>query len=220
MDFLAHACPQANIICDNHGDASLQAAIYGLTTKNMIDSIINASPEAAFLCSDKHGNTPFDNYFNDCNVFARLAVDNQSTFLNKATGIGNWKYQDIYDKGCRFLEAAICSKNIESNNETSLLHIALRKESCHWAFCKLLMTLQPEQVLNKDSDGNLPIHIILASRDLSDEDTFTCFDCFTTKPKLMNIKYMTGESKHCCEDCYEMNSKTSMKKLTIIEPGA
>ena len=58
------------------------------------------------------------------------------------------------------------------------------------------MQLHPEQVLLRDVDGNLPIHTIIASKDLSDEESFMCYDCFTTKSKLINIEYLDGDCKY------------------------
>ena len=82
------------------------------------------------------------------------------------------------------------------------------------------MKLHPEQLLNKDSNGDLPIHIILASTESSDEVTFSCFDCFTEQSKFLGVEYVNGESKYCCEDCLESRSEEiPIRNSFEIRPG-
>ena len=81
------------------------------------------------------------------------------------------------------------------------------------------MKLHPEQVLEKDDDGNVPIHIITVFRELSDIISFLCFDCFTNKSELLNIEYDNGTSKYYCLDCLEWKSKILIDISFKIKPG-
>ena len=104
-------------------------------------------------------------------------------------------------------------------DDNQLLHCTLREESCHWAFCKMLMKLHPEQMLEKDSDGNLPVHIITAAVETSDEDTFLCHDCLMKESKLVYAEFTNGDSNYCCETCLERESKKSIRHSFQIKPG-
>ena len=217
--FLANVCPQASSICNNVGNTPLQAAIYGSKSSIIIDSIIIPNPGSAFV-PDTDGDDAFRNFFKNWNVFARLIVNNEiicDEILNKDTGDGEWKIKDIYDKTRLFLNAINLYKKIDAKS-TTLFHTSLREESCHFSFCKLLMKLHPDQVLIKDINGNLPIHIIAASKEVSDEETFLCVDCFTTKSSLVSTEFPTGEMKYCCKECFEFEIIEPMSKSRYIKP--
>ena len=182
VKFLANQCSEATFQCGK----SLRSAVHILNCTNIIDSIIIACPEAAFI-PDHYGASAFDIFFRIWNALTRIAVQTtmvSSIALDREIGQRNWKTRDVYQKACLFLRAANLHKYNEARHDTCLLHCALREESCHWAFCKLFMKLHPEAILKRDSDGNLPIHIIAAARNLSDEESFLCTDCFSTKSKL------------------------------------
>jgi len=218
VDFLAKVCPKSSTICDSVGDTPLQAAIYGLDPSNIIDSIVSTNPMSAFI-PDVDGNTAFCNFFKIWNVFMRLAVKDQATcdkVLNRMTGIGKWKIRDIYDNACLFLNAANLHKNIEAGS-TTLMHAALREESCHFAFCKLIMKVHPEQVLVKDIYGDLPIHVIVKSKEVTDGKTFLCMDCFMTRNKLMSIESPNNVMKYLCQECLEFDNIKS--KSSCINPS-
>lgn len=78
--------------------------------------------------------------------------------------------------------------------------------------------LHPEQILRRDLDGNLPIHIAAASKDASDEETFLCVDCFSKKSKLVNVDCSNGYTKYCCETCVE-RVPIKISKTYCIRPG-
>jgi len=219
VNFLANVCPKASTICGQLGSSPISAAIHGSDFNNMIDSIIIANPESAFI-PDNEGDSPCDIFFHQWNVCMRIAVSYQTMcnkVLDKTTGHGDWKVKDIYEKTCLFLRAANICKMGKSYDESCLLHSALREESCHWAYCKLLLMLHPEQLLKKDANGNLPIHIATASKEMSDVDTFLCMDCFTKRNTLVRIEFLNGETRYCCDDCSEFESRTY--KSFDIKPG-
>ena len=117
------------------------------------------------------------------------------------------KVKDVYEKACMFLKAPNLCKMIKSYNETHLLHYALCRESCHWACCKLLIMLYPKEILKKDFNGNLPIHIISASKEVSDESTFLCMDCFSRKNALICMEFSNGYTTCSCESCFNFESE-------------
>ena len=94
---------------------------------------------------------------------------------------------------------------VQLYDATHLLNSALCKESYHWAYCKFLMMLYPREAPKKDINGDLPIHIVTALRELSDEETFLCMDCFTKKSTLMCMKFLNSEMKYCCRDCFKFD---------------
>ena len=180
VHFLANACPEACSIRNDLGSTPLLSATYKINRSNIIDSIIIANPRAAFV-GDNDGDSAFDTFFRIWNVFIRIAVCNQSLNdkeLDTFIGHGNWTIRDVYKKTCLFLKAANLCDGRKSFDDNCSLHCAFRKDSCHWAFCKLLMRLHPEQILARDADGNLPIHVILAAKNTSDEESFLCYDCY------------------------------------------
>jgi len=219
VKFLAKVCPEASTICGPLRSSPMFAAIYGSDCNNMIDSIIITNPEAAFVLDDE-GDSPIHTFFHQWNVCMRIAVNKQTTsdkVFENNTGIGDWKVKDIYEKTCLFLKAANIYRMVQPYDESYLLHCALREESCHWAYCKLLTMLHPEEVLKKDSNGDLPIHIITASREVSDEETFLCMDCFTKKSTLVCMEFLNGQTSYCCRDCFEIESEAC--KSFYINPG-
>ena len=161
-------------------------------------------------------------FFYVWNVFVRISLYDEITIdqvHEYVVGVGNWEIFDIYHKGCLFLKAASLCYSGETQNDDHLLHFALCEESCHWAFCKLLMIMHPEQVLMRDKNGNLPIHIIASSKEKSDVETFLCFDCYLIKSKLVNIEYQDDDTEYCCEDCFKSKSGDLMSKAYHITPG-
>ena len=221
VNFLAGVCPEACTICNNLGSLPIQSTVYGTKPKNMIDSIMVSKPETALIL-DNEGDSAFDTFFQNWNVFLRLAVSNkvtQNNLLDIDTGFGDWKIQDIYEKTCIFSKAADICKMEKTNDESSLLHSALREESCYLAFCRLIIKLHPNQVLERDSDGNLPIHVIAASREISDEETFLCMNCFMMKSVLVHAEFCNGQNMCCCEDCLHVESRESICKSFYMSPG-
>jgi len=225
VNLLATKCPESSIICGQLGISPVQSAIYGSDSNTMIDSIIRTNPKAAFVPDDE-GESAFDLFFRQWNICMRQTVSFNSIISNEllehSTGRGDWKIQDIYAKTCIFLKAAYLYRNKQiasCNLSNYLLHSALREESCHWSFCNLIMRLHPEQILVKDNNGNLPIHIIAASNKSSDEDTFLCTDCFMRHNELICMEYVNGDTRYCCKDCFEFEPIETIKKAFEIKPG-
>ena len=75
-----------------------------------------------------------------------------------------------------------------------------------------------EQVLTRDANGNLPIHIITAFKEKYAE-TFLYFDCYLIKSKLVNIEYTNGDTEYCCVACFKSKSGDLMSKAYYISPG-
>jgi len=221
VHFLTNVCPESCSLADADGYFPLQSLIYNLRCNNMIDSIIKANPRSAFIIDDE-GDSAFDFFFHQWNILMRIAVHYQiqcDMILDRTVGYGNWKIHDIYDKTCLFLKAASIYRNGKTFDDAYLLHWALREKSCHMAYCKFLLRMHPDQILKKDLDGNLPIHIIAASKESSDEKTFICLDCFTKGEKLSYVEFFDGESKYCCDSCLETTSEKSRKGSFSIRPG-
>ena len=222
MYFLANACPEASSYYCKNRSTPLQAAIYGFNASNMIDSIILANPKAAFIGRDTDGDLPFDLFFRHWNACMRIAVSNQNTcykVLDNDTGLGGWKIGDVYKKSCLLLNAANIHRKGKEYDGSYFLHSALREESCHWAFCKLLMKLHPNEVLQRDLEGNLPIHIICASTQLSEKETFLCIDCYMPKSPLVGMELDDGATKYCCEDCFEFEPMQPIINSFYLRPG-
>ena len=208
VDFLANKCPESCAIRGKFGSTPVQLAVYGSNANKMIDSIINASPKAAFIRDDE-GDSAFDIFFRQWNVCMRIADK-----IN-LTGHGDWTIGDVCKKTTLFLKAANLYKNKACDN---LLHCALGEESCYYAYCNYILNLYPEQALKKDSHGNLPIHIICSSKELSDEETFLCLDCYSTKSYLIFVEFLNGSSKYCCKECMQFES-CGISKSFEITPG-
>ena len=220
--FLANACPEAIFLSDISNCTPIQTAVSLMNYNNMIDSMIEANPGAAFILDDEE-ESAFQAFFRHWNVFMRIFL-HYNHFVNDEAlddyiGYGEWKVKDIYHKACLFLKAANVYRRGESLDDSNLLHCALREESCPSVFSKLLIKLHPEQVLKRGISGNLPMHIITGSRDTSDEDCFLCFDCFEKKSKLVSMEYRNGASKYCCEDCLEMEPSQPVKHSFSMRPG-
>ena len=144
--FLANECPESCAISGSHGATPILSVIYYLKFNNMLDSMITANPESAFI-RDDDGDSAFDCFFRHWNVFMRIVVHNPTIcekVLNYFIGHGDWKIRDILQKTIVFLRAANIYRRGKTLDDSNLLHAALREESCHWAFCKLLMKLYPE----------------------------------------------------------------------------
>ena len=67
--------------------------------------------------------------------------------------------------------------------------------------------LLPKYTLEKDDDGNLPIHIIITSKEVSDEENL-----FLIKNMLVYTEFEDGEIKYCCEDCFNSEPKKHSHK--------
>ena len=221
VKFLANACPKACAISCKRMSTPIQVAIHGFDTNSMIDSIVVSNPKSVFIPDDE-GDTGFDNFFRIWNACIRIAVSDKNIdykVLHKFTGHGDWKVGDIYGKACIFLKAANLYRKGNTYNEQLLVHSALCEESCHWAFCKLFMNLHPEQVLQRDSEGNLPIHIIAASKESTDEETLLCVDCFLSKSTLVGVEFINGDTKYCCEECFKFEPRNIRFKSFNMRPG-
>ena len=217
VEFLINTCPEDVVNCGSY----LRSAVHSLNCTKMIDSFIHAIPEAAFI-SDDNGDSAFDLFFRIWNVPMSILLQTSQIsddIFDNEIGQGNWKIRDLYQKVCLFLTAANHHKNGKKHDASYLLHIALREKSCNWAFCKLLMALHPEQILKRDIDGNFPIHIIVAARNLSDEDSFLCVDCYENKSNLKHIEFLNGDTDYCCEECLEFKSGEITKKILNVRPG-
>ena len=221
VEFLARVCPEASAIRDTSGSTPLHSAISTLDCNSMINSIINNYSKVPFIADDD-GDSAFDCFFRHWNVFLRAYMHDTTishTILHNFIGCGNWKIGDIYHHTFLFLEAASSYRRGKSLGDAHLLHCAFQEETCPSIFCKLLLKLHPEQVLSRDSNGKLPIHLIAAAKDESDEKSFLCFDCYEKKTKLFNIYFIDGKTKYCCEDCLKFESATSISESFQITPG-
>ena len=224
VEFLANACPEASAIYDGINSTPLHSAVYSLTSSNMIDFIVSTNPSTV-LIPDEKSESALDVFFHEWNgyirVLAQKIISNPTRtdeILDYYIGNGDWKAREIYQKGCLLLKAAHACKNGESLSESNLLHCAFMEKSCHWAFCRLLMELHPEQVLARDSDGNLPIHTIAAAKEKSDRDTFFCIDCCNDDSKLVSIQFLNGYFKYCCEECFESEPRDSISESYVMSP--
>ena len=217
VEFLVDTCPE-----DTSSNGSyLRSAVYSLISTSIIDSFIVKNPLTAFI-PDENGDSAFDLFFRIWNVPMRIVVQTStiSDFnLDNDIGQGNWKIRDIYRKACLFLRAADLHEDVEALDDTCLLHSAIREETCHWAFCKLFLSLNLGQVLQKDVDGNLPIHIATSTRNLSDEESLFCIDCSEVKSKLVSHTFLNGNTVYYCIDCSERDSRQSIIETFYIEPG-
>ena len=220
--FLAKVCPEACAITNyDDGSTPLLLAVHKISYSNMIDYLLGANPRAAFI-KRYDGDFAFDAFFDEWNVFIRISLHDEITIHQVheyVVGAGNWAIFDIYQKGCLFLKTANLHYRGQALDDDHLLHFALREESCHFAFCKLLMIMHPDQLMKRDADGNLPIHIITASKEKSDVESFLCFDCYLIKSKLVNIEYKNGDTEYCCVDCFKSKSGDLMSKAYYISPG-
>ena len=219
VEFLVNTCPEDTVTYGSY----LRSAVHSLISSNIIDSFLVANPLTAFI-PDENGDSAFDLFFRIWNVPIRLVLQNLQASISKCILDnyilqGNWKIKDIYQKACLFLKAANLSNDVEASADTYLLHSVIREESCHWAFCKLFINLNLEQVLLKDVDGNLPIHIVTSARNLSDEESFLCIDCFTKKSKLVHRIFLNGNTDYCCQDCSEREQRQPISETIYIEPG-
>ena len=100
VNFLTSACPKACLIACTRNSTPIQQVIYGFDIKNMLDSIIMAKSESAFI-EDHDGDFAFDFYFRLWKVCMRIAASNQNTcdnILDIFTGHRNWKIGDVYKK--------------------------------------------------------------------------------------------------------------------------
>ena len=221
VQFLAKVCPEACLITNYHGSTPIFLAVYAITYSSIIDILLDACPRAAFI-KRGDGDYAFNAFFEVWNIFLRISLHDEITIHQiheYVVGAGNWAIFDIYQKGCLFLKSANLHYKGQALDDDHLLHFALREESCHFAFCKLLMIMHPDQVMKRDADGNLPIHVITASKEKSDVESFLCFDCYLIKSKLVNIEYKNGDTEYCCEDCFKSKSGDLMSKAYYISPG-
>ena len=216
VEFLVNECTEDMESCASY----LRSAVHSLSCTNIIDSFVTVNPKVAFV-TDKNGNSTFDLFFRIWNVPMRIGFKNEniSGVLDNEIGQGNWTFRDVYQKACLFLSAANFRQNAIACANACLVHAAMREESCHLAFCELLMKLHPEQVLGRDADGNLPIHIIASAKDLSDEKSFLCIDCSSNKSKLVHMEYLDGGTNYCCVDCLARESRQSIRRAFCLEPG-
>ena len=217
VEFLVNTCPEDIEDCASY----LRSAVHSLICTKIIDSLTTANPEVAFI-TDNDGDSAFDLFFRIWNVSMRIVIQNSiasDRVLDDDTGQGNWSVGDIYQKACLLLWAANFRNDSTVRGDTCLLHSAMREESCPWAFGMLLIKLHPEQVLERDANRSLPIHIIASTKNMSDESSLFCIDCCTTKSKIVHMEYLDRGTNYCCEDCFERESKQSMRKIVYIEPG-
>lgn len=162
--FLANACPEACAMIVMDGSTPMHSTISRLASSDMIYIMLNANPKLAFAVDDC-GISAFHYFFHQWNVLLRVCMHNtiiSDRILDKYIGHGNWKIHDVYKNMRFFLKAAHLHRTAKILDDNHLLHCALREERCHWAFCKLLINLRPEQVLSRDLDGNSPLRIIEA----------------------------------------------------------
>ena len=221
VHFLSNACPEASSIRDADGSTPIHLAMYTLNYNNMISSILNNNTEALFIV-DNDGDSAFDCFFRHWNVFLRVCMHDtrvSNVLLDNFIGCGNWKVGDIYQHTILFLKAVSLYRRGKVPGDNHLLHCALQEKTCQSIFCKLILKMHPEQALRRDQSMKLPIHLITACRDVSDEESFLCFDCYTKKSKLFNIYFKDGASKYCCENCLHLEPRESISELVEIEPG-
>ena len=217
VEFLVNTCPEDVV---NNG-SYLRSAVHSLMCTNIIDSFITANPETAFVV-DSNGDSAFDLFFRIWNIPMIIVIETSEIsnhILDDEIGQGNWKIRDVYEKAFLFLWAINSREDTAACDDAPLLHSMIREESCHWAFCQFLIKLHPEQVLQRDAKGNLPIHIIAAARNRSDKESFLCIDCFTAKDRLIYAEFANGDTDYCCEDCFERKPTTFLTKVVCISPG-
>ena len=220
--FLANTFTRSSAVFDH--SKLIISAINKLHPNTMIDSIINAHPEAAIVSDDK-GHSAFSYFIENFNVFIRQIVSRSSMhdgFMEKHVGYGTWKVGDVYQKFYLFLNAASSFlQDKPADRSEFALNLFLKLEYCTFAFCKLIMMLQPEQVLQRDPEGNLPIHVILSSREACDQATFVCLDCLGLKSELVCSEDQNGIAEYCCTDCFYHDPMTLEEKEPFcMRPGA
>ena len=81
-------------------------------------------------------------------------------------------------------------------------------------FSKLLMMIYSDEIIKRDLDGNLLIHILIVVQEKSNKITFWYREYFMNKNNLMRIKFITDNTKYYCED-YLKNSPKMLIHDTV-----
>ena len=92
VEFLVKSSPDPEVNC-----RSLLSALYSLKCTNVIDLILSANPQAAFI-PDPNGDTAFDMFFRIWNAFIRTVVHNSTIIQDVLEDeiCGKWKVCNIY----------------------------------------------------------------------------------------------------------------------------
>ena len=221
VEFLAHAYPEAILLCDDSDITSMQAVVDCMSSHIMVNYLVDAHPESLFI-PDNKGISAFHEFFRFWNSFIRVLVDTSehdsecSEVMGLMHGCGNWKLGDIYKKTLLFLQVA---SNMADDTWKDLpVHCSFKFESVHWAYAKLILLLHPTHVLLKDKQGNLPIHIILSSDEVTDKGVLECICCSGDSNELYNVETADGGRYNFCDLCGEDMDGLNVAQKTVIKP--
>lgn len=144
---LEYGGSHALCVQDSNGRTPLHEACHWGAPRDVIVTLVANHP-SALTVRDSHGMTPLETF----------RQYNQS-FLTESdyTGPNNWceGYNNLVDIAMTLLTGAPLSCS-----ESPSLHDLLRSEECTLDIAKLFTYALTDQASAKDSDGNLPLHII------------------------------------------------------------
>lgn len=68
------------------------------------------------------------------------------------------------------VQGSVVADETAREHRWHVLHAALCIDECPWSFCWFMLQRDPRQIQMKDESGNLPLHLVCASRTKRDED--------------------------------------------------
>merc|ERR1712228_276039 len=122
----------------------------------------------------------------------------------------------LYRNACFFLKAATIynsSPLAKKDENWMVLHSALKHQSCPRSFCKLILSLHPGQVLEKDDNGDLPIHIICGAKESN--GAFECGMCSCPPEYLIHFHIQNGANEKYCFECFEAHVEGAVSSYRI-----
>ena len=253
IHFLAVQNPDTVLLRnDEIGNTPLQFALDLFQSNIMIDILLFANPKSLLKINNK-SHIIFDSFFQERDLSLRAFIEKLSTGLLRISNSTMMNYEiradetawilhEVYVKSVLLLRAKTMKHfnrhAVMHDRSWLLIHSACKEDACPWSFCHLYLRLYPREAMVADADGNLPIHIIAASRETSkvksvgkdeEESLLVCHHC--GGPAANNndeFHYFESDDDDdsrlnawcICSNCY--NTDDSIKRSnneTVMRPG-
>ena len=118
----------------------------------------------------------------------------------------------VYSMTCLIFNHAMSISGKSVNPKGKFLHSVLKMESCPWVFYDFLMRIHPDEIHDKDDNGNLPITLMAQESNKSIySKIFKCWQC-----KNSSSVFYAMHGTYFCTTCMAKMAWIGGHKYSVI----
>lgn len=142
-------------IHDHFNKSPLYWLLYKRRSPRLVDRVLRAYPEAIFVKSDLEEDTPFQLFVGQWEQKMRLGIDDDP---NEKMNDVSYVTQTLN----LLLRAKVRGRITEEDESWFPVHEAIKCEDLPQVFTRFLIKHNPHELYRRDSNGDLPLHALLA----------------------------------------------------------